>query len=299
MTTTTAAHEPDAALLRDIRGRVAALGAVFDESVLNATAAIYVPLVHRQSAAGIEVERDIAYGPDPRHRLDCYRSFGAADGVLVYIPGGGFVGGDKDSGTFYGNLGRYFARHGLLTVIANYRLAPAHLWPSGAEDVAAAIAWARRHARDRGADPNRLFLFGQSAGAAHAAGYLFDAAFHPAEGCGVTAAILVSGVYRLGADSPPPVKLYYGEDPSTFARRAPINHVATSRVPLFLGIAEYDPAFLSAPTYDLAREVTWRDGRSPRFAYLAGHNHVSTVMSLGTAQDDVGAAVRSFLAQFS
>jgi triacylglycerol lipase len=254
--------------------------------------------VRRQAAAGTEVERDIAYGPDPRHRLDCYRPAGAAQGVLVYIPGGGFVGGDKDDGTFHGNIGRYFARHGLLTVIANYRLAPTHLWPSGAEDVAAAVAWARQHARERGADPSRLFLYGQSAGASHAASYLFDAAFHPAEGCGVTAAVLMSGVYRLGPDSPPPVKLYYGADPATFARRAPISHVATSRVPLLLSVAEYDPAFLSAPTYDLAREVTLRDGKSPRFAYLAGHNHVSTVMSLGTVQDDVGAAVRGFIANF-
>jgi hypothetical protein len=63
-----------------------------------------------------------------------------------------------------------------------------------------------------------------------------------------------------------------------------------------LSVAEYDPAFLAVPTYELARAVTLRDGKSPKVAYFAGHNHVSTVMSFGTAQDDVGSAVREFVA---
>jgi acetyl esterase len=62
-----------------------------------------------------------------------------------------------------------------------------------------------------------------------------------------------------------------------------------------LTLAEYDPAFLAAPTYELASAVTFRDGKSPKLAYLAGHNHVSTVMSFGTAQDDVGSIVREFI----
>ena len=85
--------------------------------------------------------------------------------MLVYIPGGGYVGGDKNSdGVFYGNLGVYFARHGYLTIVANYRLAPAHPWPAGSQDVAGAIAWARKEAEAHGGDAGRLFLFGQSAG---------------------------------------------------------------------------------------------------------------------------------------
>jgi len=55
---------------------------------------------------------------------------------------------------------------------------------------------------------------------------------------------------------------------------------------------------LTAPTYDLARAVSLRDGKSPPFAYFRGHNHVSTVQSLGSSQDDVGARVREFLSGF-
>ena len=50
------------------------------------------------------------------------------------------------------------------------------------------------------------------------------------------------------------------------------------------------------PTYELASVLTQRDGKSPQLAWFAGHNHVSTVMSFGTAQDDVGIVIRGFVA---
>ena len=46
----------------------------------------------------------------------------------------------------------------------------------------------------------------------------------------------------------------------------------------------------------LATALTQRDGKSPQLAWFAGHNHVSTVMSFGTAQDDVGSTIRVFIA---
>jgi triacylglycerol lipase len=257
-------------------------------------------LVRAQASGGVTVTADIAYGGDARQKLDLYRPEGSRRPVLVYIPGGGYVGGDKNAdGVFYRNLGVYFARHGFLTVIANYRLAPAHPWPAGPQDVASAIGWARKEAENHGGDANRLFLFGQSAGSTHAASYLFDDSFHPSTGAGVTACVLMSGVYRiLGPTLAPNQAAYFGTDASQWENRSPITHAGKSRVPLFLSVAEYDPAFLSAPSFDLARVVTLRDGKAPRLAWMAGHNHVSTVQSLGSSQDDVGAAIRGFLAEF-
>src|SRR5262249_16979335 len=159
------------------------------------------------------VTADVAYGADPRQKLDLYRPEGARRPVLVYIPGGGFVGGDKNAdGVFYGNLGIYFARHGFLTIVANYRLAPAHPLPAGPQDVAGAIAWAKANAESHGGDARRLFLFGQSAGSTHSASYLFDPQFHPSSGSGVTAGVLMSGVYRFagGPNPSPNVVAYLG-----------------------------------------------------------------------------------------
>src|SRR5262249_59895470 len=144
---------------------------------------------------GVKVMAGVPYGGVARQKLDIYQPAAAADRVLLYIPGGGFVGGDKDDGVFYGNLGRYFAAHGILTIVANYRLAPAHPWPAGSQDVGSVVAWTRANAKSFGGNPDRIVLFGQSAGATHAAGYLFDTSFQPSGQPGVAAGILMSGPY--------------------------------------------------------------------------------------------------------
>jgi len=279
----------------EVRRRIAAMGPNFDQKVLEATRALYAPLI-RKSSGCAKITADVAYGSDPRQKLDVYQPAKAAAHILVYVPGGGFVGGDKNSdGVFYVNLGNYFASHGILTIVANYRLAPAYPWPAGAQDVASAVAWARANAKSFGGDPARIVLFGQSAGSTHSASYLFDPSFQPAGEPGVVAGILMSGPYSFQGELPPNLKAYFGNDPSRYAERSPLTHVGKSRTPLLLSVAEYDPAFLAVPTYELARAVTLRDRKSPKLAYFAGHNHVSTVMSLGTAQDDVGSTVREFI----
>jgi acetyl esterase/lipase len=282
--------------LSDLRRKIAAMGPNFDQDILEATRALYAPLIAKV-AGRVKITADQAYGTDPRQKLDIYHPAAAADHVLVYIPGGGFIGGDKNTdGVFYVNLGNYFAGHGILTIVANYRLAPAHPWPAGSQDVAGVVAWARANAKTYGGNPERVILFGQSAGATHSAGYLFDTSFQPHGQPGVAAGILMSGPYAFQGELRPNLKAYLGNDPSKYAERSPLTHVGKGRTPLLLSVAEYDPAFLAVPTYELARAVTLRDGKSPKLAYFDGHNHVSTVMSFGTAQDEVGAAVRAFIA---
>ncbi len=282
--------------------KVAAFGPVFNPDILAATRTIYAPLVKKARTA-VQVSKDVAYGADPRQKLDVYRPAQAADRVLIYIPGGGFVGGSKDgdegTGPFYGNLGNYFADHGILTIIANYRLAPAHPYPAGAQDVGAVVAWTRANAKKYGGNPERIVLYGQSAGSCHCASYLFDASFHGAGGVGLAAGILMSGPYKAEGELRAGMLAYFGADQSSYAARSPLTHVpkpGSARIPMLLSVAEYDPAFLTLPTYELALALTQRDGKGPHLAYFAGHNHVSTVMSFGTAQDDVGSAVRAFIA---
>jgi len=282
--------------LVDVRRKVAAMGAKFDPEILEATRALYAPYASKARGAA-KVTADVAYGSDPRQKLDVYQPARASDRTLIYIPGGGFVGGDKNSdGVFYCNLGHYFAGHGILTIIANYRLAPTHVWPAGAQDVGSAIAWARANAQKFGGNPDRIILFGQSAGATHSASYLFDPSLQPAGGPGVAAGILMSGPYRVEGELRAGMKAYFGDDPKTYEARSPITHVGKSKTPLLLSVAEYDPGFLAVPTFELARAVTLRDKKSPHLAWFAGHNHVSTVMSFGTAQDDVGARLRDYIA---
>jgi triacylglycerol lipase len=282
------------------RQKIAAIGPKFGPDILETTRNIYGPLVSKPRTA-VKVTQDIAYGTDPRQKLDLYQPAEASGRVIVYIPGGGFVGGDKRDadGTFYCNVGNYFADHGILTVVANYRLAPDHKYPAGSQDVASAIAWARANTRKYGGDPNRVTVFGQSAGATHTANFLFDPQFHTAGSAGVAAAILMSSPYKVEGDLRAGMLAYFGDDKATYPARSPSALAAkapASKMPMLLSIAEYDPVFLVTPTYELATILAQRNGKTPHLAYFAGHNHVSTVMSFGTAQDDVGSAMRRFVA---
>jgi acetyl esterase/lipase len=282
----------------DVARKIREIGPNFNPEILVATQDLYRHRVDLTPAPGVTLIKDMPYGADPRQKLDVYRAAGGDNAILVYVPGGGFTGGDKNAdGVFYVNLGLDFARHGITTVIANYRLAPQFKFPSGSEDVGRAVAWARENAASIGGNPQRIFAFGQSAGAAHVASYIFDQSIHGGRGPGLAGGILTSGPYHADAKNPmPPMKAYYGEDTSLWDARAPYAHVNSSKVPLLLGCSEFDPAFLAAPTFELAQAVTLRDGRSPDFAWSKGHNHVSTVMAFGTEDDELGSRVRDFIA---
>jgi triacylglycerol lipase len=281
--------------LAQVRASIAEIGATFDEHIFGRTRALYTPFVQQQPRDSVLLTEDLAFGPDPRQTLDVYQPRGRHQApVLVYVPGGGFVRGSKNvDGAFYGNLGIYFARHGWLTIVTNYRLAPEHPWPAGAADVAAALAWARAYAARYGGDLATFVLMGQSAGATHAAQVLFDPGFDAS--C-VRAGILLSGQYRFETTRQPNLLAYLGEDASLYPARSPLTHIAHNHVSVLLGVAEFDPGFLAEPTFELAAALTRRDSRPPPVLFMHGHNHVSSVLSLGSGQDDVGVQIRRFLA---
>ncbi|QLH25924.1 carboxylesterase family protein [Streptomyces sp. Rer75] len=89
--------------------------------------------------------------------------------VMVFVHGGGFLSGTGQAPLFDGTS---FARDGVVLVTLNYRLgAPGWLdLPDaprnrGLLDVVAALRWVREHIAEFGGDPDRVTVFGQSAGA--------------------------------------------------------------------------------------------------------------------------------------
>ncbi len=83
--------------------------------------------------------------------------------VLVWLHGGGWVGGDIDS---HDDVCRALAnRAGSMVISVGYRLAPEHPFPAGLEDSVTALRWVHDHAVELGADPGRVAIGGDSAGA--------------------------------------------------------------------------------------------------------------------------------------
>jgi acetyl esterase len=83
--------------------------------------------------------------------------------LLVYFHGGGWVVGGLDT---HDDPCRFLAAHsGVRILSVDYRLAPEHPFPAAAEDAFAAYEWATANAELLGADPGRIGVGGDSAGA--------------------------------------------------------------------------------------------------------------------------------------
>ncbi|MEW5421599.1 alpha/beta hydrolase [Amorphus sp. 3PC139-8] len=251
------------------------------------------------------IERDQAYGPHPRHRLDVYHpDIGAPmrGPALVFVHGGAFVQGDRNStDEIYANVMHRFARSGIVGINVEYRLAPEATFPGASEDVAAAIAWTRANAERLGVDADRIVLMGHSAGAAHAASYAYDRRLHPAEGPGLAGLIVVSG--RVRADTAPDnpnaakVETYYGSsDPAILDAASAVSHVDAGSPPTFIAYAEYENPLLDVYCLELAYRLAAAKRRAPPVVRLAGHNHTSIIAHINTSEDRLAQAILAFIA---
>ncbi len=81
--------------------------------------------------------------------------------AVVVVHGGGWISGDKWTLEGYSRL---LARHGIVAVTINYRLAPDHKFPAQVDDVRQALLWVASNAERFSIDVNQIGLFGYSAG---------------------------------------------------------------------------------------------------------------------------------------
>jgi acetyl esterase/lipase len=113
-------------------------------------------------------EQDVPGAPDATAFLFEPRGGRTTDGALLWIHGGGYVGGaavmDHD---FCAQLA---ADLGVLVLSVEYRLAPEHPFPAAHDDCFAALRMLHDQAAERGIDPARIAVGGASAGGGLAAG---------------------------------------------------------------------------------------------------------------------------------
>ena len=206
--------------------------------------------------------------------------------MLIYIHGGGFVAGNKRNpgSPFYDNIMLWAVKSGFVGVNATYRLAPQSPWPAGAEDLAAVVQWVSGKIAERGGDPARIYLMGQSAGAVHVASYVSHPEFYKVKDGGLAGAIMVSGIYDLTASPVGDAEI------SLFRRRS----LALCRTLLVAGPAgDQNPAdghgrrTRSAALRRTVRTAEAGQLQAPerlRASFmLPQHSHMSEVYSINTA----------------
>lgn len=193
------------------------------------------------------------YGEDAEQELDVIIPLSEGPyKVLIYIHGGGWLMGHKDS---YTRICRSIAQDGVLVFNLNYRLAPRHTYPVQLQDIAQAINWVEENAHRYGGDPGHTYLMGDSAGAQLALWYT-TALARPElqQAAGITKVIkfeqikgllLFYGVYEVsklatafGGQGRILAEAFLGRDPEVFAARnriaSPIYHLQAGLPPIFV-----------------------------------------------------------------
>jgi len=114
--------------------------------------------------SGYSIHDGIAFGIDPRQKLDIYvpNELKSPAPVLLFFYGGNWESGKRGD---YLAFGQALASRGIVTIIADYRLYPQVKYPVFVEDGAQALAYVHAHVAAYGGDPARVFVAGHSAGA--------------------------------------------------------------------------------------------------------------------------------------
>lgn len=263
-------------------------------AVLGLLVSACVPILNLAvPRSGYSIQPDIAYGTDPRQKLDIYVPDGLTKPapVILFFYGGSWSSGSKD---MYRAFGQAFATKGIVTVVADYRLYPQVKYPAFVQDGAAAFRFVHEHIAKYGGDPGRLFLAGHSAGAYIAVmldsdlHYLKDAEADPAWVRGV---IGIAGPYDFLPLTDSDLIDTFGGD--NVRETQPIDHIDGKRAPMLLAHGTGDDTVGIGNTRRMAAKLQSFGSDVTKIEY-PGVGHIGIILSLApgmrgstTLRDDI------------
>jgi acetyl esterase/lipase len=224
---------------------------------------------------------DLSYGADPRQRLDVYVPSEVPREprpVVVFWHGGRWTFGDKADYRF---VGAALAELGYVAVLPNYRHYPDVKMPGFMDDAARAGRWAAAHAGELGADPQRLYLMGHSAGAHMAALVTLDQRYFASIAQRVpriAGVIGLSGAYDFLPLREADVQDMFGP-PQNYPDSQPINFVRSDAPPMLLVHGLEDDTVSSRNSRNLAAALSAR-GVPVTLKLYSKISHADTVAAL-------------------
>jgi acetyl esterase/lipase len=200
---------------------------------------------------------------------------------VMFIHGGAWLAGSRSA---YTDAAKRLARSGYVTATIDYRLVPDIVYPENVQDCFCALAFLRAHATDYHLDPNRIAVWGYSAGGHLAALVGVSASYGPhAPDCkagktGPPAAVVAgAGVYDLRDEDTELYRRYFGVGPNEgqekYAGASPIVHVAPN-MPPFLFINGTDDWFVREEQAHRMKDVLVARGNDARVHEVSGGGHL-------------------------
>jgi len=149
---------------------------------------------------GITITRDVSFGPHPKDLIDIFAADKGGDKrtVLMYIPGGAgnkIEQQNREANAFMDNVGRWAAKNGMIGILMQRH--PGQNWDDPAKDVSAMIQWVEANISKYKGNPDRMFIWAQSAGNGPLGTYLGRPEVWGPKGVGVKGAVLMSGQWNI------------------------------------------------------------------------------------------------------
>lgn len=291
------------------------------------TAGIYRPLHPNPPYTGVAIVRDISFGPNAQDVADVFSAEkgGGNRPVLIYVSGGAGnkLQGGSNGDVFYDNVMLWATKNGMVGV--NMQRHPGPNWDDPAKDVARLVQWVGANISKYKGNPNRVFMWSQSAGNGPASTYIGHPELYGPKGVGLKGAVFMSSpgfsilpatppptqggfgaCGRPDGSSPPPAAAKGGDgkggkgggapgkgkaaqeqpDQVTLLARSNLPGLAKSKVAFFISAAELDPPNVIAFAETLRDELT-KAGHKPTYMLFKDHSHISEVMSPNTADTSV------------
>jgi triacylglycerol lipase len=288
------------------------------------TAQVYRPLHANPPYKGISFTRDVSFGPDPKNVLDVVEpeTGGGSRPVLIYVSGGA---GNKQQGgpngdVFYDNVMLWAVKNGMVGV--NMQRRPGSAWDDPAKDVALVVQWVNQNIARHKGNPDRVFIWAQSAGNIPVSTYVGHPELYGPKGVGLKGVVFMSAPgFNILPATPPPVQSGFapcgqpnggtaaapatGRGPGNNNKQAPPDAatqlarsnfpgLVSSKLPFFVSVAELDPPAIIAFAQTFKDELC-KAGRCPTFVTFKDHSHISEVMSPDTADTSVSGPILKWM----
>ena len=223
---------------------------------------------------------DLAYGADPKQRLDVYLPKGevANAPVFLFVHGGGFREGDR---AHYGSVAEPFVKRGVITVTPSYRLtgSGAH-YPDQPDDIKSAVKWVFDNIEQYGGNPEDLYVAGHSAGAVLTADIGVDRGWLADMGMPrdmLKAIMPISGPYDIRVKRRPGQLDAYAPTPEIRVQSSPILNI-NDPAPAALVATGSEEEYVQ-PSLDFA-DALKAAGVDAHYLLLEGEDHADTALLL-------------------
>ena len=242
--------------------------------------------------------QDIAYGNEIIQKLDIYAPKNANNlPVLISIHGGGWTRGSKNTWSIPAES---LTPMGIISVSVDYGLAPQYRMKDIIAHIRQAIAWVYKNITQYGGDPNRLYIYGMSAGA-HLASTAIMPGWHKdfdlRENV-IKGLVALSGIYDLctlvhAPEASIQQALQMTGDESR--NESPFYHLPKQSIPVIIAFGEKEPLILyQLEAHNYAKELQKADC-NVSLIEVPGANHFDMINELADIEGNVFKAVMKML----